>query len=264
MVLSRLFRRSVPEPAPAAAVPPGERVYAIGDIHGRADLFDRLLEQIAADDSARPAARTTLILLGDLVDRGPESSRVVERAIELRARWGDRLRWLVGNHEEVFLKALRGDPAVVRYFVRIGGEPTILSYPIDAEAYRSMTFEELAQVLPTIVPRSHVEFLEDGEDRIVIGDYLFVHAGIRPEISIEGQQLSDLRWIRDEFLSSRADHGHIVVHGHTITDGPEERSNRIGVDTGAYRSGVLTAVGLDGTDRWFLQTDAEPADRAGQ
>lgn len=254
MVLSRLFRRPPAPPAATASVPDGERVYAIGDIHGRADLFDQLLAQIDADDAARPAARTTIILLGDLVDRGPDSRGVVERAISLRAARGDRLRWLIGNHEEVFLKALRGDPQVVRYFVRIGGEPTILSYGIDPVAYRAMDFDELARVVPTLVPTEHAAFLDSGEDSIVIGNYLFVHAGIRPGVPVQGQQASDLRWIRDAFLSHRGDHGHVVVHGHTISEAPEDTGNRIGVDTGAYKSGKLTALGLEGSERWFLQT----------
>jgi serine/threonine protein phosphatase 1 len=252
MVFGKLFRRS--PPAPAAAIPAGQRVYAIGDIHGRADLFDELVAMIAADDTARGHADTTIILLGDLVDRGPDSRGVIERAMALQQERGAGLRWLIGNHEEVFLKALRGDPAVVRYFVRIGGEPTILSYPIDHAAYRVMPFEELAEVLSTIVPPDHAAFLDAGEDRIVIGDYLFVHAGIRPGVAVHGQQVSDLRWIREDFLTHGGDHGHVVVHGHTITDAPEDRGNRIGIDTGAYRSGVLTALGLEGTDRWYLRT----------
>lgn len=254
MVLSRLFRRPPPVPRRIAAVPPGERVYAIGDIHGCAELFDALLGQIAADDVTRPPARTTIILLGDLVDRGPDSRGVIERAIALRAEMGAQMRWLVGNHEEVFRKALNGDPKIVRYFVRIGGEPTILSYGIDPATYRGMSFEELAAALPERVPAEHVAFLDSGEDRIVVGDYLFVHAGIRPGIPVHGQQLGDLRWIRDEFLAHRDDHEHVVVHGHTITANPEDRGNRIGIDTGAYDSGRLTAVGLEGVDRWFLHT----------
>jgi serine/threonine protein phosphatase 1 len=250
MVFSRFFRRS--PPVPTAAVPDGERIYAIGDIHGRADLFDALLDKIDIDDAARPSARTTIILLGDFVDRGPQSRQVVERAMALHADRGDAVRWLVGNHEEVFLKALNGDPKVVRYFVRIGGEPTILSYGLTPEQYRTLSFEELAEVLPTLVPDSHMRFLDAGEDRILIGDYLFVHAGIRPGIPVQGQQVGDLRWIRDEFLSHRANHGHVVVHGHTISDAPEDMGNRIGIDTGAYASGRLTALGLEGTARWFL------------
>ncbi len=254
MVLSRFFRRSPVPQLPSAAVPDGERVYAIGDIHGRADLFDQLLAMIAADDAERPAARTTLVLLGDFVDRGPDSRRVVERAMALHAEHGDRVRWLIGNHEEIFLKALGGDPKIVRYFVRIGGEPTILSYGIDPVAYAAMEFDALAAILPTLVPQEHVRFLDAGEDRIVIGDYLFVHAGIRPGIPVQGQQIGDLRWIRDEFLSDRSDHGHVVVHGHTISEVPEDAGNRIGIDTGAYASGRLTALGLEGDSRWFLQS----------
>jgi serine/threonine protein phosphatase 1 len=252
MVLARLFKKT--PPPRAAAIPAGERVYAIGDIHGRDDLFAQLLAMIAADDAARGGARSSLILLGDLVDRGPASRAVVDRAIALRDQWGDRFHWLIGNHEEVFLKALRGDPDVVRYFVRIGGEPTILSYGIDPDIYRIMTFDELAEALPRIVPTAHAAFLDAGQDQVVIGDYLFVHAGIRPGIAIKAQQPSDLRWIRGEFLNDSSDHGQIVVHGHTITDQPAELSNRIGIDTGAYTTGKLTALGLEGEDRWFLTT----------
>lgn len=263
MVFARLFRRAPAPPPRTAAVPDGERVYAIGDIHGCAALFDQLLDQIADDDAARPAARTTIILLGDLVDRGPDSRGVVERAMALEAERGDRFRWLVGNHEEVFLKSLGGDPQLVRYFVRIGGEPTILSYGIDREAYRAMDFDELAEVWPRLVPVDHARFLDAGEDRIIIGDYLFVHAGIRPGVAVAAQQVSDLRWIREDFMGSSEEHSHVVVHGHTIREGPEDMGNRIGIDTGAYASGCLTAVGLEGTRRWYLATTAVEGDTNG-
>lgn len=252
MVLSRLFKKA--PPPRAAVIPAGQRVYAIGDIHGRADLFDQLLALIEADDAVRGSADTLIILLGDLVDRGPQSRQVIDQAIALHGERGAKLRWLVGNHEEVFLRALGGNPAAVRYFVRIGGEPTILSYDIDPDQYRDIDYEELAVLLPTLVPRAHATFLDAGEDRIVIGDYLFVHAGIRPGISVEGQQIEDLRWIRRDFLADRSDHGHVVVHGHSISDDPEDRGNRIGIDTGAYASGRLTALGLEGAERWYLST----------
>lgn len=255
MVLSRIFGRKA-APAPArATIPLGERVYAIGDIHGRDDLFAQLIDQIAADDAARGPAQTTLILLGDLVDRGPASRAVIERAMALQSGpW--QLRWLVGNHEEVFLKALRGDPKVIRYFVRIGGAPTIHSYGLDGDAYAAADFDTLAALLPTLVPPAHAAFLDAGEDQIAIGDYLFVHAGVRPGIALAAQAIGDLRWIRDDFLGDPRDHGMVIVHGHTITDLPEDCGNRIGVDTGAYASGVLTAVGLEADQRWYLATSS--------
>jgi serine/threonine protein phosphatase 1 len=252
-MLNRLFRRR-PDPAPAriASVPAGQRVYAIGDIHGRDDLFAALIDRIVADDAARGPADTTLILLGDLVDRGPASAQVVERAMGLR-NGPFRLRWLIGNHEEVFLKALGRDPALVRYFVRIGGAPTIHSYGISGADYDRLTFDELAEELPRHVPKEHIAFLAAGDDMVAIGGYLFVHAGVKPGFGFDDQRPSDLRWIREDFLDDMRDHGAVIVHGHTISDDVEDRGNRIGIDTGAYASGVLTAIGLEGTERWYLR-----------
>jgi serine/threonine protein phosphatase 1 len=252
-MLNRLFRRRAdPAPARIARVPAGQRVYAIGDIHGRDDLFASLLERIEADNASRGPANITLVLLGDLIDRGPASAEVVERAIALRGG-PMRLRWLIGNHEEVFLKALGRDPQLMRYFVRIGGASTIHSYGIAGPDYDRLTFEELAEALPHQVPKEHAAFLAAGEDMIAIGDYLFVHAGIKPGIDIDSQHPSDLRWIREHFLDDDRDHGAVIVHGHTITDAVEDRGNRIGIDTGAYASGILTAIGLEGAERWYLR-----------
>jgi serine/threonine protein phosphatase 1 len=253
MILSRLFSRPTKQTA-LPAIPEGRRVYAIGDVHGCLSLFDRLLARIDADNEARHPADVTLILLGDLVDRGPDSAGVVERAIQLQDRGGD-FRWLLGNHEEVFLKALSGDPAAMRYFVRIGGGPTIHSYGLDGDEYRGMAFDELAEAFPRLVPERHRRFLQSAEEKIAIGDYLFVHAGIRPGVGIEQQRSSDLRWIRDDFLDDGSDHGCVVVHGHTIFDEVQVRPNRIGIDTGAYATGRLTAVGLQGTERWFITAE---------
>lgn len=251
-MLRRLFHKQA-EPRATHAVPERRRIYAIGDIHGRDDLFEELLGLIESDDAAAPSAETSLILLGDLVDRGPSSKQVVDRAIEASRRWPD-FHLLAGNHEEVFLKALTGVPQLVRYFVQIGGEPTINSYGLAGDAYHCMTFEELAEQLPRLVPEAHRQFLAAAEEQIRIGDYLFVHAGIRPGTAFEEQKSSDLRWIRDDFLFDRRDHGAMIVHGHTITDDVAEHPNRIGIDTGAYRSGVLTAIVLEGAQRRYLQT----------
>ena len=241
------------------AIPDGQRVYAIGDIHGRDDLFAELIEQIRVDNRASGPARVTLILLGDLVDRGPQSAEVVERALRLREEFDD-LHLLIGNHEECFLAALTGDVRRLRYFMRIGGDATVSSYWGDEASLNAASFEEVAERLPSLVPASHVDFIGNGEDAITIGDYVFVHAGIRPGVSLDRQSLADLRWIRDEFLSDESDHGVMVVHGHTIRDEVDECTNRIGIDTGAYRSGVLTAIVLDGTKRRYLMTG--PASQA--
>lgn len=253
--------KQVGSAAQGFCVPAGQRVYAIGDIHGRDDLFAQVIDLIRADHATRGPAQLTLVLLGDLVDRGPQSSEVVERAINLRAEFPG-MRFLIGNHEECFLAALGGDVRRLRYFMRIGGEATIRSYWKDDASFGSASFEEVAERLPHLVPADHVEFLGEGEDFIEIGDYVFVHAGIRPGVPLEKQSLTDLRWIRDEFLDSLSDHGRMIVHGHSITNEPDEQANRIGIDIGAFRSGSLAALGLEGSKRWFLFAREERAECA--
>ncbi len=254
-MLSRLFKKTaVLRPIDTARVPDGMRVYAIGDIHGRDDLLNALLTQIEADDLARGAADTQIIFLGDLVDRGPGSAAVVETALALKTS-GRCVRFLMGNHEEVFVSACRkSDPKVTRFFLRIGGEATVLSYPITRAEYMTLDMEQLTERLDTLVPREHVEFIESFEDQIIIGDYVFVHAGIRPGVPLSDQKQSDMRWIREEFIDQRGDLEKVVVYGHTIYEEVEERGSRIGIDTGAYDSGKLTALALEGGERWFLQT----------
>ena len=234
------------------AVPEGRRVYAVGDIHGRLDLLDALLARIEADARGRGEAETLVVFLGDLVDRGPDSRGVVERLIEYAGT--NPSRFLMGNHEEVFLRAVEGDFKALRFLLRIGGRATIMSYGIDEAQYRELCFEELAALLREKVPESHVTFLSAFEEMIEIGDYLFVHAGIRPGVDLAAQAGSDLRWIREDFLRHRDSFGKLVVHGHSITEDIDVRANRIGIDTGAYESGRLTAIGLEGGERWFLST----------
>jgi serine/threonine protein phosphatase 1 len=234
------------------AVPDGLRVYAIGDIHGRLDLLDRLLGMIDEDDAARGPARSELIFLGDLVDRGPDSVGVVERLMALRET--RPVRYLMGNHEEVFLRAVGGDLRALRFLIRIGGRETLLSYGISEEEYREVDFDGLMTLLQQKVPPAHVAFLSAFETWIEVGDYLFVHAGLRPGVAVEEQKTSDLCWIREDFLSHRDSFGKMVVHGHSITEDIDERPNRIGIDTGAFASGRLTAIGLEGDERWFLST----------
>lgn len=232
-------------------IPHGQRVYAVGDVHGQIELFNSLVDTIEADDAARGAADTTIILLGDLVDRGPDSASVLDAAIALGNR--RRVRALCGNHEEMFLKSLDSE-GVLREFLRRGGRETILSYAIDEDTYKELDFEQLRLELHRIVPERHVQFLRSLEDLIIIGGYLFVHAGIRPGVAIEDQSTQDLRWIREPFLSAPSSCDYCVVHGHTISEGPEERPSRIGIDTGAYISGQLTAIGLEADQRWYLSS----------
>lgn len=246
--LRNLFRANPAQPGPA--LPPGERAYAVGDVHGRADLFAALIAAIEADDAARGSATSHFIMLGDLVDRGPDSAGVVRLARDWQARKGARL--IAGNHEEMFLLALE-DIGTLRQFLRYGGRETALSYPLDRDAWVAADLGEAQALLAAAVPADDIAYLRGAEDMIRIGDYLFVHAGIAPGIGFDAQKTGDLRWIREPFLSSRADHGAVVVHGHTITDQAELRANRIGLDTGAFASGRLTALGLEGEARWLIE-----------
>jgi serine/threonine protein phosphatase 1 len=258
MPVRNLLNLVVRRPSNRHAVPPGQRVYAVGDIHGRSDLLDALLRRIEADAATRGEAETTIVFLGDLVDRGPDSRGVVERLIEFD-RGPVAARFLMGNHEEVFLRALSGDLRALRFLIRIGGRETILSYGISERAYRDLDFEALSARIRAQVPAAHVEFLSRFEHIVEIGDYVFVHAGIRPGVGLEAQAGADLRWIRDDFLRHRDDFGKLVIHGHSISEDVDIRSNRIGIDTGAYASGRLTAIGLEGNARWFLSTEADLA-----
>jgi len=237
-----------------ASIPAGQRVYAIGDIHGRHDLLDKIARAIDEDDAARGMADTTVILLGDLIDRGPSSSAVIEMA----RQWSQRrkVRILGGNHEEMFLLSFYKINAF-KGFLRIGGQETILSYDVDRLKFRAADLEEAQQMMIDAVPFEDREFLHGFEQMIRIGDYLFVHAGINPEVPIEEQQSSDCRWIREPFLSHDGDFGCVVVHGHTVTDEAVFRPNRIGIDTGAFMSGKLTAVGLEGNERWLIQAQED-------
>lgn len=238
-------------PAPPA-VPPGQRVYAIGDVHGCADQLIQLLDLIEQDHARREPAELTVILLGDLVNRGPASAQVIGCVQGLVDSGVGRL--LKGNHEELFICAGRGDHRAARIFMASGGKTTLMSFGLSEDEIEHGNYHDLAALMKTRIPREIIAFLEAAEDKILIGDYLFVHAGIRPGVPIPEQKSADLRWIRHEFLSSDAAHGSFVVHGHTITATIDERENRIGIDTGAYRSGVLSAVGFDGTQRWHLCT----------
>lgn len=243
-----------PDSIPDAAIPAGQRIYAIGDIHGRADLLEELLRLIDQDNAARVPSEVTLIFLGDLIDRGPDSAQVVERLMRVKAEH-PRTRILLGNHEEVFLQALRGDSiGALRYSLRIGGDATVMSYGLTDEEYKRTTFEQLFELVRARVPAEHLAFMESFEDMIVVGDYAFVHAGVAPDTPLSRQKLNDLRWIRGDFLDHRGTLEKVIVHGHSIATEVEIRAHRIGIDTGAYASGVLTAMGFEGNERWLVQT----------
>lgn len=240
-------------PPVVAAVPDGLRVYAIGDVHGRLDLLEQLLALIEADNRSRPVAESQLIFLGDLVDRGPDSAHVMECALALR-RTAPNTRFIMGNHEEMLLRVIAGDLEALPAYTQYGGLETILSYGISEEDFRGFDDEELRAALQAAVPLSHLALLASFEGLIEIGDYAFVHAGIKPGIPIAEQDPHDTRWIRQDFLNYQAPHERVIVHGHSISQDIEWRANRIGIDTGAYASNKLTALGLEGSDRWTLST----------
>ena len=254
--LKQIFARGAAEPMPA--IPEGQRVYAVGDIHGRLDLFEALAEAIEADDASAAPADTTVVLLGDLVDRGPASAGVIDLAREWQRR--RKVRILLGNHEEMFLRSF-DEPEMFRHFLRHGGRETILSYGVSRYQFAKATLEEAQELMSAIVPRHDRDFLEGAEDMIAIGDYVFVHAGIDPRVPLEEQKQHDLRWIREPFLSHADPHELVVVHGHTIREAPDDCGNRIGIDTGAFMSGRLTALVLEGTERRYLEA-AETEDGA--
>lgn len=251
-----LFSAS-PEPD-LPALPAGQRVYAVGDIHGRLDLFEALITAIEEDDDAAGAADTTVILLGDLVDRGPDSAGVLRAARTWQERGpgqqgaGRKVRILSGNHEEMFLASF-DNTEVMRHFLRHGGKQTIASFGVDRRAIAAANLEELQRLMRRQVPQQERDFMASFEDMIRIGGYVFVHAGIDPAVSLDDQRVSDLRWIREPFLSHAEPHGLVVVHGHTISNAPEDRGNRIGIDTGAYSSGRLTVLVLEGTRRRYIE-----------
>jgi serine/threonine protein phosphatase 1 len=201
---------------------------------------------------------THLVFLGDLVDRGPASRQVLER-LESRDLPCDVHHFLFGNHEEIFLDVLDGNTEPLEKWVRYGGLQTLESYGIGRDEIFRLGFD-LPRLMREKVPEDHVRFLRSFRDSLTIGDYVFVHAGIRPGISLEDQRPADLRWIRGGFLDDEAtDHGFIVVHGHTITEEPDIRPNRIGLDLGCYRSGKLSALVLEGRERRFLATSSRDA-----
>jgi serine/threonine protein phosphatase 1 len=181
------------------AGPRGWRAYVVGDIHGRLDLLDELLGKIHDELDRHPARKSLLVFVGDLIDRGPESAQVVERLRTYRRR-GVKPVFLLGNHEEVLLRILAGDKSLINSWLKFGGLQCLESYGIDAKALRSRLPEDILAAIQRAIPKQHIEFLESFVDSCRFGDYLFVHAGIRPGVEIDQQRQSDLRWIREPFL----------------------------------------------------------------
>jgi serine/threonine protein phosphatase 1 len=254
-VIRRFFERqlsSSQQPAAAPCVPAGVRVYAIGDVHGRVDLLDQLHDLIEADMARDQPQSAHVIYLGDYVDRGPDSAGVLDRLSGPEPQ-GLRRSLLKGNHEDMLLQVLTNQAAPSQWR-RLGGQETMLSYRIDIHAALAEGAADLAGLLSAAMPPGHREMLDRLEHFTVLGDYFFCHAGIRPGIALDRQAPHDLMWIRHEFLDSRANHGRVIVHGHSPVDQVDIRSNRINIDTGAFATGRLSCLVLENTQRRVIST----------
>jgi serine/threonine protein phosphatase 1 len=241
-----------------ATVPGGLRIYAVGDIHGRADLLDAMIALIERNNAERDKARTHVIFLGDYIDRGPNSSGVIDRLLHGIPPQLEPL-FLKGNHEDFLLEFL-SDPLVGPIWLQNGGDATLASYGVQQGGFernfllKVSYFSKLALEFAEKLPPDHRAFYESLNLYFRFQDYFFVHAGIRPGVPLDRQSEEDLLWIRNEFLQWPHDFGAVVVHGHTPVAWPEDLENRIGIDTYAFQTGRLTAVGLEGSERWFLST----------
>jgi serine/threonine protein phosphatase 1 len=221
-------------------IPSGQRIYAIGDVHGRADLLANLFTRIDADLRKQPVQHSIQVLLGDYIDRGPDSRQVLDLIIGRRKTHS--VIALKGNHEQCALNVL-SDPSSFLQWKAVGGLNTILSYGIAASW--SDDFKSVALAFANTLPDAHRRFLQDLPLSFTCGDFFFVHAGARPGIPLDEQSEHDLLWIREEFLLHEEDFGKVIVHGHTPNLEPEIRSNRINIDTGAYATSRLTCLVLE-------------------
>ncbi|MEM6415349.1 MAG: metallophosphoesterase [Pseudomonadota bacterium] len=235
----------------------GKRCYVIGDVHGRFDLLDTLIKSIAADIEERnkngDMLQTEIVFLGDLIDRGPQSKDVVEFVRQLRVENG-RTHLIMGNHEEMLLKGLYSDARLLNDWLRHGGAACAASYGLAPQKLLGQSAQTIQKRLRDTIPESHRNFLRHAVQSVIFGNFFLTHAGVRPEIPINKQSGKDLRWIRNEFLESTADHGFVIVHGHSPRPSVELLFNRIGLDTGAYVSGVLSALMIEGAKLVLFQS----------
>jgi serine/threonine protein phosphatase 1 len=233
-------------------LPDGLRIYAIGDVHGRADLLSTLFAAIDADLVAHPAPRTLHVFLGDYIDRGPDSRQVIDLVIA-RGR-GHETVLLKGNHE-TYPALFLNDPSVLGEWRLLGGIETLMSYGLKpsrgADGQEQRT---LAKRFATALPSGHARFLSELKTSFCCGDFFFVHAGVKPGVPLERQREEDMLWIREDFLLHEEDFGKLIVHGHTPVRDPDFRDNRINIDTGAYATGKLTCLIIDGDELALLST----------
>lgn len=235
------------------ALPPGLRLYAIGDIHGCLDQLKSLLGKIE-EDAAGAAGTIRKVFLGDYIDRGLYSKQTIDYLLDWRTKEKEPPVFLLGNHEQVMRSLLRmPDIGLLQDWFAFGGRETLLSYGVPSSVL-SGNPEAIFPVMSEKTPQAHIDFFDQMGLSATFGDYFFCHAGVRPGIDLAQQHEHDLIWIRYEFLNHSSSFGKIVVHGHTICHDVEFMPNRIGIDTGAYATGRLTALGLEGTRQWLVQT----------
>jgi serine/threonine protein phosphatase 1 len=243
----RPFSRNI---AIKAKVPPGTRIYAIGDVHGRADLLERTISDIDQHRNAYPIAHAIEIMLGDYIDRGPQSDEVIE--LLTSRRLDAQTICLMGNHETYLLDFLR-DPASLAEWQHYGGLETLMSYGLAPSLNPTADDQkQLAALLAERLPTHHYDFLMTLPLSFDCGDYFFVHAGVRPGVALSDQRAEDLLLIREEFLLYKGSFGKTVVHGHTPVNEPEIHDNRINLDTGAFATGKLTCAVFENKDVMFL------------
>lgn len=226
-------------------LPEGIRIYAFGDIHGRSDLLKEMFTVIDADIARNPISRPIEVFLGDYIDRGPDSAHTLDLLIE-RSHHRETV-FLKGNHEAYFLEVLR-DPSKIEDWRQFGGLQTLMSYGIQPTLNPDAAEQaDLIGALTEVITGDHLSFLKGLKPSFVCGDFFFVHAGVRPGIPLKEQQETDLLWIRNEFLDSDENFGKFIVHGHTPVREPDIRPNRINIDTGAYATGKLTLLTIQGS-----------------
>lgn len=246
---------------PEAWLPTGERVYAVGDLHGEAALFESLLAQILSDTIGRGPARTTLVLLGDIIDRGDDAASLLLTLMRIS---NARVVILKGNHEAAFVDCYDGDQDAMRFWLEFGGRSTLAGFGVPQHEIDDGDAATLIEALHSRAKPEVRDWIDDLPLFWSLGDYFFCHAGVRPGVPLELQDEGDLMWIREPFLSSTIDHGKVIVHGHTIEEGgPQLGSNRAGLDTGGHEHGRLTALGLEDDRQWILQARPDVRDGTG-
>ena len=254
-IFNSFFKKTAPTPAINPYLPDGLRVYCIGDIHGRYDLLCQLHDKIT-EDVETFLGQKVIIYLGDFIDRGLHSKDVID-CLSKQTNAGVEYIYLRGNHEQTLLDFLQED-SVGRSWLTYGGQATLASYGVSIAKIptKREDFIELQAQLRKNLPEAHYKFLVATRLSHQLGNYFFVHAGINPQLPLHKQNSEDMLWIRDAFTETTKSFEKIIVHGHTVTEHAELLANRIGIDTGAYASSVLTCLVLEGATQALIQTKA--------